>query len=115
MSKPLLDFVDEDTFNKALFDTLTELLFSVQLAIARSANEPKWNNSRVIPELNQAKQKHQSDITYLNTGIFIELKGVIEAWCINEEVNLSPKKLFRLHFPRSTTGTNHQSQGLFLP
>lgn len=76
--------VDQTTFNKALFDSLYELPFSIQLEVASGAPGKKWDNSRGIAGLNDGKVQHQSDVPTLNAGIFLELKGGIEAWFIGE-------------------------------
>lgn len=78
--------VDQSTFNKAFFDALSELPFSVQMQVAANAPGKKWDNSRGIADLNDGKAQHQSEIVNLNTGIFVELKGGIEAWFVNEGV-----------------------------
>ncbi|ENL7815093.1 TPA: hypothetical protein ACUUDJ_002225 [Pseudomonas aeruginosa] len=78
--------VDEVTFNKSFFDALYELPFSIQLEVAGNAPGEKWDNSRGITDLNDGKAQHQSEVVNLNTGIFLELKGGIEAWFINEGV-----------------------------
>jgi hypothetical protein len=85
--------VDEETFNKAFFDTLTELPFSIQLKVASSAPGEKWDNSRGIDDLNAGKAEHQAEIKNLNTGIFVELKGCIERWFVEEGVILSPREI----------------------
>lgn len=84
--------VDENTFNKALFDTISELPFSLQLEVGRMSQGNKWNNSAGILSLNQGKQEHQAEIENLNTGIFIELRGIIDAYCEAESVNLQPQE-----------------------
>lgn len=81
--------VDQVTFNKAMFDALSELPFSFQLEIARTSHGAKWDNSRGITELNDGKAKHQSEIANLNTGIFIELTGGITAWYREEGLSIS--------------------------
>ncbi|MDO9567757.1 MAG: hypothetical protein Q7J58_00010 [Hydrogenophaga sp.] len=88
--------IDENTFNKAFFDTISELPFSLQLQVARSAPGPKWSNSRSTAELNTGKQLHQDEVPNLNTGILLELKGCIEAWCIGEQTSLDPKQVLQL-------------------
>ncbi|WP_155628583.1 hypothetical protein [Burkholderia stagnalis] len=85
--------VDEATFNKAFFDALYELPFSIQLDVAGSAPGEKWDNSRGIADLNDGKVQHQAEIVNLNTGIFFELKGGIEAWFINEGMALNPQEI----------------------
>ena len=77
-------YVDQTTFNKAFFDSLYELPFSIQLEVASGAPGKKWDNSRGIASLNDGKAQHQSDVPTLNAGIFLELKGGIEAWFIGE-------------------------------
>jgi hypothetical protein len=72
--------VDKETFNKAFFDALSELPFSIQLEIAETLPGNKWDNSRGIADLNTGKAERQSEIVNLNTGVFVELKGCIEAW-----------------------------------
>jgi hypothetical protein len=78
--------VDETTFNKAFFDALYELPFSVQLEVAGIAPGEKWNNSHGIHDLNAGKQQHQSEVDSLKKGIFLELKGCIESWFLNERM-----------------------------
>lgn len=85
--------VDEITFNKAFFDALSELPFSVQLEVAATFPGKKWDNSRGIADLNTGKTEHQSEIVNLNTGIFVELKGCIEVWFSDEDTTLSPKEI----------------------
>jgi hypothetical protein len=85
--------VDETTFNKAFFDALYELPFSIQLDVASNAPGEKWDNSRGIADLNDGKVQHQSEIMNLNTGIFFELKGGIEAWFINEGMALNHQEI----------------------
>ena len=87
-----LAIVDRNTFNKAFFDTLVQLPFSLQLEVARTSPVSKWDNSRGTEELNQGKVAHQAEIVNLNTGIFVELKGIIEAWKTGEGIPvLSPQ------------------------
>lgn len=78
-----------ETFNKALYDTLSELPFSFQYEIAGKYPRAKWDNLRDIAELNDSKSASQSIIVNLNTGIFFELKGCIKAWCRDESITLS--------------------------
>ncbi|EFN1898152.1 TPA: hypothetical protein J1056_004602 [Escherichia coli] len=85
----LESYVDKETFNKAVFDALSELPFSFQLEIARTSLGAKWDNSRGITELNDGKAKHQSEIANLNTAIFIELTGGITAWFREEGIPIS--------------------------
>jgi len=85
------EHVDEETFNKALFDSLSELPFSFQLEVASSASGPKWDNSRGIADLNAGKAEHQDLVVNLNTGIFLELRGCIATWFDQEGIELSPK------------------------
>lgn len=85
--------VDNKTFNKAMFDVLSELPFSVQLEIAGTSTGAKWDNSRGIKKLNDEKAKHQSEIVNLNTGIFNELTGGITAWFREEGISLSPLEI----------------------
>lgn len=77
-------YVDQNTFNKAFFDAQYEAPFSIQLEIASMSPSGQWNNSLGISELNQGKIQNQSEVLNLNTGIFLELKGGIEAWFFNE-------------------------------
>jgi hypothetical protein len=86
-------FVDEVTFGKALFDVLTELPFSLQLEVARTSPGAKWSNSRGIKELNEGKAAHQAAVTSFNAGMFLELKGGIEAWHINEGTPIAPQEV----------------------
>lgn len=85
--------VDKETFNKAFFDTLSELPFSFQLEVAATFPGAKWDNSRGIADLNNGKVEHQSEMVNLNTGIFVELKGCIEAWFMEQEITLSPQEV----------------------
>lgn len=85
--------VDEVTFNKAFFDALYELPFSIQLDVAGNAPGEKWDNSRGIADLNDGKAQHQAEVVNLNTGIFLELKGGIEAWSINEGMALNHQEI----------------------
>jgi len=87
------DHVDQVTFNKAFFDTQYEIPFSIQLEIASSAPGGHWDNSRGIADLNDGKVQHQSEVANLNTGIFLELKGGIEAWFINEDKPLNQQQI----------------------
>lgn len=79
------EYVDQNTFNKAFFDVHYEAPFSIQLEIASTSPGGQWDNSRGIADLNDGKVQHQSEVANLNTGIFLELKGGIEAWFINED------------------------------
>ncbi|ODV40610.1 hypothetical protein AWV79_05990 [Cupriavidus sp. UYMMa02A] len=83
----------EDTFNKAFFDALAELPFSIQLEVAGSSPNGKWNNSHGIADLNTGKIEHQEEIANLNTGIFVELKGCIATWFAEEGVVLTPQEI----------------------
>jgi len=85
--------VDQNTFNKAFYDTLSELPFSIQLEVAGSSSGAKWDNARGIADMNEGKDAHQADITNLNTGIGIELKALIQAWFAAEEIDVSPKDI----------------------
>lgn len=85
--------LDKETFNKAFFDAISELPFSIQLEVARTAPGPKWDNSRGIADLNDGKRAHQSEIVNLNTGIFVELKGSIELWFKDEGIALTQPEL----------------------
>lgn len=89
----VIEYVDQITFNKAFFDTQCEVPFSIQLDIASSAPGGRWDNSRGIVDLNDGKVKHQSEVANLNTGIFLELKGGIEAWFINEDKPLDQQQI----------------------
>lgn len=84
------EHVDEETFNKAFFDSVSELPFSVQLEVASSKPSAKWDNSRGIADLNAGKDEHQGEVVNLNTGIFLELKGCIATWFRQEGIELSP-------------------------
>lgn len=85
--------VDEVTFNKAFFDSVSALPFSFQLQAASSAPGPKWDNSSGISDLNNGKYEHQSEVVNLNTGIFLELKGCIATWFDQEGVKLNPQDI----------------------
>ena len=88
--------VDEDTFNKAFFDTVSELPLSLQLEVARTSPGKKWDNSAGTATLNQGKQEHQPEVENLNTDIFIELRGIIDAYCEGEGVNLQLQERMQL-------------------
>ncbi|MNZ57951.1 hypothetical protein D3C78_759470 [compost metagenome] len=85
--------VEEETFNKAFFDTIAELPLSMQLEIAASAPGVKWDNSRNIADLNAGKDGHWSGIENLNTGIFVELKGCIGTWFAEEGITISSREI----------------------
>lgn len=85
--------VDEVTFNKAFYDSISDLPFSIQLQIASSAPGPKWDNSNGISDLNIGKHEHQNEVTNFNTGIFLELKGCIATWFDQEGIELNPKEI----------------------
>lgn len=87
------EHVDEETFNKAFFDSVSELPFSIQLEVASLAPDDKWDNSRGIADLNAGKAEHQDQVVNLNTGIFLELKGCIATWFDQEGIELSPKEV----------------------
>ncbi|MBC5786390.1 hypothetical protein H8N03_25860 [Ramlibacter sp. USB13] len=87
------DHVDDETFNKAFFDSVSDLPFSVQLQVASSAPGAKWDNSRGIADLNAGKDAHQQEVVNLNTGIFLELKGCIATWFDQEGIELDPKDI----------------------
>lgn len=72
--------VDQLALQKAIYDALSELPFSVQLEAARIAPGEKWNNSRGIEDLNAGKVEHQAKIPDLITGRLVELQGRIEGW-----------------------------------
>ncbi|PBP84781.1 hypothetical protein [Pseudomonas syringae] len=82
------NYVDQNTFNKAFFDAQYENPFSIQLEIASNSPYGRWDNSSGIANLNEGKIQHQSEVENLNTGIFLELKGGIEAWFIHENAPL---------------------------
>jgi hypothetical protein len=84
--------IDNLTFKKAFYDTLIELPFSAQLKIAREAPGPKWDNNKSISELNDGKVNHQAEIPNLNTGIFVELKGIIETCLESEGIAISAEE-----------------------
>ncbi|MPQ69531.1 MULTISPECIES: hypothetical protein [unclassified Pseudomonas] len=88
--------IDELTLSKALFDTFAELPFSLQLELGYSAQGPRWNNSYGISEANQGKQDYQELIVNLKVGIFVELKGAIEAWNISVGGGLSAQEITEL-------------------
>ena len=85
--------IDKETFNKALFDTLSELPFSFQLEVASTCSEAKWDNSHGIADLNDGKAAHQSKMVNLNTSIFVELKGCIEVWFREAGINISQQEI----------------------
>lgn len=82
--------IDQNTFNKAWFDAMTELPMSAQLKVAATASE-KWNNELGLTSLNEAKIKYQDDACTLKQAIFVELKGCIEAWADIEGQAIEPK------------------------
>lgn len=83
--------VDEETFRKAFFDSVSGLPFSIQLEVASLAPSAKWDNSRGIADLNAGKAEHQDKVASLNTGIFLELKGCIATWFDQEGIEFNPK------------------------
>lgn len=85
--------VDKVTFNKAFFDAVAELPFSVQLDVAGTSPDAKWDNSCGIADLNAGRIKHQSGTENLNTGIFLELRGCIESWFRDEEIAVTPQDI----------------------
>ena len=85
------EYVDDETFNKAFFDSVSELPFSIQLQVAGSAAGQKWDNMRSIADLNIGKDEHQKEVPNLNTGIFLELKGCIASWFDQNEIEISHK------------------------
>ncbi len=87
------ELVDEETYNKAFFDSVSELPFSIQLEVASSAPGPKWDNSQGITDLNAGKAEHQDQVVNLNTGIFLELKGCIATWFDQERIESSSKDI----------------------
>jgi hypothetical protein len=91
--KVLTSQISEITLNKALFDTLYDLPFSIQLEVASKAPGEKWDNSRNTSNLNSDKAQHQSEVQNLSIGIFLELKGGIEAWFINEGLTPNPQEV----------------------
>lgn len=80
---------DKLAFDKAMFDALAEMPFSVLLEIARDEIGSKWDSSRGIAELNTGKTEHQAVIENLNTGIAIELRGVMSSWFKEQGITLS--------------------------
>ncbi|MFP3507705.1 hypothetical protein, partial [Burkholderia sp. SIMBA_062] len=54
--------VDQIALQKAFYDALSELPFSVQLEAARVAPGEKWNNASGIEDLNAGKVEHQAKI-----------------------------------------------------
>jgi len=83
--------IDQNTFNKAWFDAMTELPMSAQLKVAATAPDEKWNNELGLTSLNEAKIKYQGDVGTLKQAIFVELKGCIEAWADIEGQAIEPK------------------------
>lgn len=90
LREPLIGLVDEGTLNKAYYDAVSELPFSFQLQLAGNAPGEKWRNSNGIEELNTNKALHQPEIANLISGIFVELKGCIEAWCRENSLTADP-------------------------
>jgi len=88
--------IDENTFNKAFFDTISELPSRFNFRSLAQRPGPKWSNSRATAELNNGKQLHQKEVPNLNAGILLELKGCIDAWCIGEQKFLDPKQALQL-------------------
>lgn len=74
---------DEVAYKKAFYDVVCQLPFSTQLLIAQESPDKKWNNKYQVEELNNNKILHQDEIVNLNTGIFVELKGIVEG-CLLE-------------------------------
>ncbi len=87
--------VDKENFNKAFFDALLELPLSFQLEVAGTFPGAKWGNSRGMTDLNDEKVAHQSEITNLKTGIFVELTDCIAAWFREEGTTLSQPEIRR--------------------
>lgn len=85
--------VDQLALQKAFYDALSELPFSVQLEAARIAPGEKWNNSRGIEDLNAGKVEHQAKIPDLITGRFVELQGGIEGWYEENGFDASPAQI----------------------
>ena len=81
--------VDKLPFDKAMFDALAEMPFSVLLDIGRDELGNKWDNSLGISELNVGKAEHQAVVENLNTGIAIELRGLMSSWFTGQGIQMS--------------------------
>lgn len=68
--------VDENTFQKAFYDALSQLSISQQLAFALEQNIEKWNNRNGIDELNINKIKYH--VPEIKVTTLQELRGTIE-------------------------------------
>ncbi|MFJ4605787.1 hypothetical protein [Pseudomonas atacamensis] len=81
--------VDKLAFDKAMFDALAEMPFSVLLDIGRDELGNKWDNSLSILELNIGKAEHQAVVENLNTGIAIELRSLMSRWFAGQGIQMS--------------------------
>lgn len=68
--------IDENTFQKAFYDALSQLSISQQLAFSFESNLEKWDNRTGIADMNINKIKHHSSEIKLTT--FEELMGTME-------------------------------------
>lgn len=100
--------VDKLSFNKAMFDALAEMPFSVLLDVGREELGSKWDNSRGIAELNAGKAEHQAVVENLNTGIAIELRGVVSTWFKEQGITLSLQEVTRYALIAMTHWHNNQ-------
>jgi hypothetical protein len=85
--------MDKLAFDKAFYDALSELPFSVLLEVGRDELEGKWDNFRGIDELNAHKVEQQALAENLNTAIAFELRDVIRTWFNDEGITLSIEDL----------------------
>ncbi|TXH98584.1 MAG: hypothetical protein E6Q75_00970 [Rheinheimera sp.] len=83
--------IDQNTFNKAWFDAMSEMPMSAQLRVAANCPDDKWDNRLGLDSLNKSKILHQEQARTLKLANFVELKGCIEAWAAEEELFLAPE------------------------
>lgn len=87
--------VNKLTFDKALFDVMSEMPFSTLLEVTRDEQGLKWDNDRGVNEENLRKSKLQVLGLNLNTAIAIEFRELIGAWFKDINVELSIEDLNR--------------------
>jgi hypothetical protein len=85
--------VNKLTYDKALFDVLSEMPFSTLLEVTREKQGRKWDNSRGVDEENIRKSKLQVLELNLNTAVAIELRDLIGAWFKDIDVEMSTQDL----------------------
>lgn len=88
--------VDQNTFNKAWFDSMTQMPMSAQLQVAARCPDAKWDNRLGLDSLNESKALHQEQARTLKLANFVELKGCIEAWAETEGHFLEPSVVTHL-------------------